>query len=188
MHTLREEYFNLRYKLSHFCIFNIDRSSPGKDNSGISSAEIRPPWNAGWGFGFLSVNITSQPNTNVTKVSLSLLLVGIKVILFQTFSSFCAQPVKKLISAFNPGTNSDCINWPYLAGEFTGDLSKMFGNSKTFILIQSWIQALRWYPECFLEPFPKEKNMSTLKVLVMEFSSKDWFWQLKKFVCLCYDS
>lgn len=37
-------------------------------------------------FGLLSANIISQPNTNVSKVSLLLLLVGMTVILSQRFS------------------------------------------------------------------------------------------------------
>ena len=81
----------------------------------------------------LSANIINQPNTNVPNVSLFLLLVGRKVILSQRFSPFYAQPVKKSISAVNPSTNNDYINWLYLEGKFTGDLSKIFGNSKTFI-------------------------------------------------------
>lgn len=76
------------------------------------------------------------------------------------------------MSVFSQDSSNDCINWEDLGEEFTGDLSNIFGNSKTLILIHLDTSVVM-VSRVFLRALSNGKKIGQLKVLVMEFSFKD---------------
>lgn len=85
------EVFQFQMKVISFLHFQHRQVLTWKGQLRHLQCRNMPPWNAGWGTGFLSDSIIIQPKTNVSKVSLSLLLVEIIDILSQRFFSLLCQ-------------------------------------------------------------------------------------------------